>query len=613
MLRMKGTVLASALFIGLALSHGEAAAQFSGFYFFGDSLSDAGSFKPVLPPGTGKFTTNPGPIWAEVLAQRYGFTATPANQGGNDYAEGGARVSQLPGVPNTPPTGTATPVATQVQNFLGKGAVNSGALYSVWAGANDVFFQLGLAAAGAATPAQVQANLATAATQLVQQVGQLNAAGARYIIVWNVPDIGKTPFGVGSGQGPTITALSSFYNSTLFAGLDTLHVDVIRLNSFALLNEAIADPTAFGLTNVTTPACTTPSSLICTMATLVAPNAAQTYLFADSVHPTTAGHKILADYAASVIEAPQKIGMLAEAPLQVEQATFRALDGRMMSAVGTARAQNKFDAYAIYDYGNYDRNNDFGGGDSQAHTVVVGGDMKLSDRLLAGVAFGYTEDKSSLGNDGGGFKLDEATLTAYASYVNGPWYAGASAGGGDLDYRNIHRSIPLGAGSRTESGSTRGMHLMARVLGGYWFNYGSWLHGPFVRLTYQEAKVYAWSETGTSSTAMSFGEQKRDSLVSSLGWQAEGSLGWARPYARITWEKDYNNDDRTVRAGLVSTGGIGFGLPAFRPDDNYVLFDVGLSGPLGNSNVTGFVSVNATAIKNDGNYQAITVGVRVPL
>jgi len=613
MLRMKGTVLASALFIGLALSHGEAAAQFSGFYFFGDSLSDAGSFKPVLPPGTGKFTTNPGPIWAEVLAQRYGFTATPANQGGNDYAEGGARVSQLPGVPNIPPTGTATPVATQVQNFLGKGAVNSGALYSVWAGANDVFFQLGLAAAGAATPAQVQANLATAATQLVQQVGQLNAAGARYIIVWNVPDIGKTPFGVRSGQGPTITALSSFYNSTLFAGLDTLHVDVIRLNSFALLNEAIADPTAFGLTNVTTPACTTPSSLICTMATLVAPNAAQTYLFADSVHPTTAGHKILADYAASVIEAPQKIGLLAEAPLQVEQATFRALDGRMMSAVGTARAQNKFDAYAIYDYGNYDRNNDFGGGDSQAHTVVVGGDMKLSDRLLAGVAFGYTEDKSSLGNDGGGFKLDEATLTAYASYVNGPWYAGASAGGGDLDYRNIHRSIPLGAGSRTESGSTRGMHLMARVLGGYWFNYGSWLHGPFVRLTYQEAKVYAWSETGTSSTAMSFGEQKRDSLVSSLGWQAEGSLGWARPYARITWEKDYNNDDRTVRAGLVSTGGIGFGLPAFRPDDNYVLFDVGLSGPLGNSNVTGFVSVNATAIKNDGNYQAITVGVRVPL
>ena len=101
--------------------------------------------------------------------------------------------------------------------------------------------------------------------------------------------------------------------------------------------------------------------------------------------------------------------------------------------------------------------------------------------------------------------------------------------------------------------------------------------------------------------------------MSSIGWQANGNLGWLRPYARVTWEKDYNNDDRIVRAGLVSTGGVGFGLPALRPDDNYALFDIGASGELGNSKVTGFISVNATAGKNDGNYQAVTVGVRVPL
>jgi outer membrane lipase/esterase len=478
-----------------------------------------------------------------------------------------------------------------------------------------VFFQLGLAAAGAATPAQVQANLATAATELVQQVGRLNAAGARYIIVWNMPDIGKTPFGFGSGQSATITALSSFFNSTLSAGLDALHIDVIRLNDFLLFNEAIANPAAFGLTNVTTPACTV-VSLLCTSATLVAPNAAQTFLFADSVHPTTAGHQVLADYAASVIEAPQKIGLLAEAPLQVEQATFRALDDRMMSAVGTPRALNKYEAYAIYDYGNYDRSGDFGGGDSRSNTVVLGGDMKLSDRWLAGVAFGYTENKASLGNDGGGFKLNEPTMTAYTIYADGPWYVGASVGGGDLDFRNIHRNITLGGGSRTESGSTRGTHLMARAFGGWWFNYAGWSHGPFARLTYEEAKVYAWSETGTSSTAMSFGHQKRDAFISSLGWQATGSVGWVRPYARVTWEKDYNNDDRTVRAGLVSTGGVGFGLPAFRPDSDYVLFDVGASADLGSirtSKITGFIGVNATASKSDGNYQAITVGIRASL
>ncbi|HKW81826.1 MAG TPA: SGNH/GDSL hydrolase family protein, partial [Casimicrobiaceae bacterium] len=195
---MRFVILTAALAAGLCAAPGPASAQFSNFYFFGDSLSDAGSFIPVLPPGTGKFTTNPGPIWAEVLAQRYGSTATPANQGGNDFAEGGARVSMLPGVPATPPTGTATPVTVQVQNFLGRGAVDPRALYSVWAGGNDLFFQLGLAQAGLITPADVQTNLVTAATQVVQQVGVLHAAGARYIMVFNLPDVGQTPFGRGS-------------------------------------------------------------------------------------------------------------------------------------------------------------------------------------------------------------------------------------------------------------------------------------------------------------------------------------------------------------------------------------------------------------------------------
>jgi outer membrane lipase/esterase len=64
-------------------------------YVFGDSLTDMGSYKPVLPPGTGMFTTNPGPVWAQPFAQSFGFSASPANQGGNDYAYGGARVTRF--------------------------------------------------------------------------------------------------------------------------------------------------------------------------------------------------------------------------------------------------------------------------------------------------------------------------------------------------------------------------------------------------------------------------------------------------------------------------------------------------------------------------------------
>ena len=65
----------------MSLCAGTAVAQFSNTYFFGDSLTDNGSYKPVLPPGTGLFTTNPGPVWAQLIAEHYGFAAVPANQG----------------------------------------------------------------------------------------------------------------------------------------------------------------------------------------------------------------------------------------------------------------------------------------------------------------------------------------------------------------------------------------------------------------------------------------------------------------------------------------------------------------------------------------------------
>ena len=46
---------------------------------------------------------------------------------------------------------------------------------------------------GQITQAQLQAQVGQAALDLAAQVGRLQAAGAQYIIVQNVPDIGKTP------------------------------------------------------------------------------------------------------------------------------------------------------------------------------------------------------------------------------------------------------------------------------------------------------------------------------------------------------------------------------------------------------------------------------------
>ena len=599
------TALATALALGVAAP---AMAQFSNVYFFGDSLSDAGSYKPVLPPGTGLFTTNPGPIWVTPFAQTFGFSASPANQGGNDYAYGGARVTQLPGYPASPPTAAAVPVSTQIQQLMAKGPLDGNAMYSVWAGANDLFTQLTAANAGTITAAQAQANVALAATQLAQQVGALRGQGAQYILAWNVPDLGKTPAFAGTAGAATASAITGLFNSTFFSALDASGIPVIRLNALGLLNEVVANPSAFGLVNASAPACGATPSLLCTSANLVNPTAASTYAFADGVHPTTAGYALLAQYAASVVLAPQQVGVLAEVPLATERANWRALDGRMFSSINT-RPMGKFEAWAAYDYSA----NDFSGsfmsdGDGNLNMLAVGGDIKLSPHLIAGMMAGLSQNKGDYGS--ASFKLNQTTGTVYVGWGDGPWYAGATLGGSNLDYSDVDRDITLGTGTRTETGSTQGYTVTGRVLGGYWFKVDEWLHGPTAKWTYQDIKVRAYQEQGANSTTMSFGQQDRKSSIVSLGWQASGVVANIRPYAKVTWEYEIDDDLRYVDAGVYGMGG-NFSLPAYKPDSNWFNFNLGAAADFGK--VTGYISGSATTGKSDGDNYAITVGVRIPM
>jgi outer membrane lipase/esterase len=585
-------------------------AQFTGVYFFGDSYTDIGSFKPVLPPGTGMFTTNPGPVWAQPFAQTFGFSASPANQGGNDYAYGGARVTLTPGYPPIAPTAAAVPIATQIQQLMAKGPLDRNAIYSVWGGANDFFTQYADYTSGKISVAQVQANLALAGTQLVQQVALLHAAGAQYILFWNYPDATKTPGYAGNPAAAQISQLQAAFNSAVYAGLDAAGVPTIRVNAQALVNEIVANPAAYGFTNVTAPACGATASLVCTSANLVTPNAASTYLFADGVHPTTAGHAIFAEAAASMIIGPEQIASLGVAPFQVEEANFRALDGRMWSSLDAPRSKSKLEAWAAYDYGSIDNNSDFNNGKAHLNTIAVGMDSKVSDHLLFGMMFGYSDQKTDFGGSGGGYKLTQPVGTVYAGYGDGPWYVGATLGAGSLDYSDINRVIPLGALLRTESGDARGNEYTARLLGGYWFKWQDVLHGPYARVSYTKVSVHQYSENGSDSTALTYGDQKPDQLLWSLGWQVAGNIGAVRPFARATWEYDSLDKDRSVGASSVSLGGW-YNVPVAKPDNNYVLFNLGASADFGG--VTGFVTGSATAARGDGNYWAITVGLRAPL
>jgi len=224
------------------------AVPFTNVYSFGDSLSDVGYYRPILRAAglpdaivsqIGSFTTNPDPIWVELVAQFYGVPANASNvSGGTMYAQGGARV--VGDSPDTPTGAAQRSAATQVTEFLSGhgGTADPNALYTMWIGANDLLQNSALLSAGQITVAQFQTNLQAAATAEIGQVGRLAAAGAKYIVVVGLPDVGKTPSAQAGGPvaAAGATQAAAGYNTVLWAGLAQSGLRVIPVDSFSLLN-----------------------------------------------------------------------------------------------------------------------------------------------------------------------------------------------------------------------------------------------------------------------------------------------------------------------------------------------------------------------------------------
>ena len=593
---------ALALSVAAAFAAPQAAAQaasFSNVYVFGDSLSDAGYYRPVLLAAglpapvvsvLGRFTTNPGPIWAEILAQYYGSDPNPSNAGGNIFAQGGARVA-LPSA-STPPGGAQRPVSTQITEYLARsgGTADPNALYTVWAGANDLFQNLGALQAGAIDAAALQANVLAAAAAEVQQIARLQQAGARYIVVFSLPNIGATPqFGANATIAGQITALSAGYNTTLFSGLAQAGVRVIPIDAFALLSEVRANPAAFGFTNVTGVAClpfpgvtTTPSSQFCLPTNLVNPSAADTYLFADGVHPTSGAHRIVAQFVQSMIEGPAVLSMLAEVPLRTRSGHLRTLEDGM--ATGALGVVGRWQLFVSGDKGSFDIERGVGsaGLGSDNEHLAVGATVRASEALTLGAALGLNRSEGSFGDGMGGFTTEDRTLSLFGTARSGGLYGSVILSIADIRFDDVSRTIRLGNLTRTASSSPDASNASAQLALGYEFRLGRLSVGPTVSMTHQNVEINGFTEEGGGSSNLRIADQKRRSEVWSAGVRASYELGggWA-PWVRVTADRERRDDGRLVTATPVSLAtGNSYDIPGYVSDTRYTTAAVGIRGAI---------------------------------
>jgi outer membrane lipase/esterase len=551
------TPVRSVLAAALALATAPAFAQdYSQTVFFGDSLTDAGYFRPAIvaqagPSGAllGRFTTNPGLVWAEHVATELGTNAAAFNQGGTNYAIGGAMVTtNRPGL--TPQLPTLS-LRSQITTYLtaNGGRADANALYTVWGGANDLF-------AAAAAPAQAQAIVGAAVTGQVGNVVMLQNAGAQYILVPNVPDLGITPQfrSQGAAAAAAGTALATAYNNGLYSGLAAQGARFIPIDTFHLLQEIVANPTPYGFTNTTGTGCNpqiTAQSITCNPGTYAAPNAPDTYVFADGVHPSSRAHEILADYTLSILDAPRQLAVLPHSEAMVGRARAERVGAQAASRPDVEGMRWWADVRGDSQrYGNGDNYDGFG------PTLSAGLDWSSGALVYGGFA-GYGQQKMDWGLNRGGWDQDDASLGGYLAWTGGPAWVNGQVSYTWISY-DVDRRVNLGPTSRVHSGSPDGTNLTAALNAGWNFGEGSLKHGPVVQLLSQTIEVDAYDENSNEATALSFGKQEFDSLIGSAGWQVNYALNeHVQPYAKLTYDHEFEDNDDEATASLRSLPGVG--------------------------------------------------------
>lgn len=310
---VKALVTSLAILV-LAPAAALAQSRFSGIVVFGTSLSDPGNafalrgahatphdytLNPLLVPDApyarGGHHFSNGDTWIEQYARSIGLAASAnaalatTDLNATNFAVGAARAYE---------DGKNFNLGRQVDAFLSRagGVAPANALYVIEMGGNDVRDALAVYGVGG----NGGAILSQAVGSIAVNIQRLYRAGAREFLVWTAPNVGLTPAirSLPPGTSAFAAQVSQGFNNGLAQALGQLTmalpgITFTRLDAFGLLGEIVATPAAFGLTDATR-ACVT----------IVAPfqcDRPAEFLFWDGIHPTRAGHAILAREMADIV------------------------------------------------------------------------------------------------------------------------------------------------------------------------------------------------------------------------------------------------------------------------------------------------------------------------
>jgi outer membrane lipase/esterase len=477
-----------------------------------------------------------------VFTELLGFDAANFNgsvTGSINYAFGGARTDGSMG----PPPG----MLTQLGAYLARGGTfGEGDLVTVLGGANDIFQTLALAGGSSAPLAYMNTVTNAASTNVNTLVNTVAGAGAGTILVANLPKLSLTPqfrSPAGLPAAGLADAAAGNFNSTLLTKLRATAAEqpgsnIIVMDLFRIGDSIAADPAAFGLSNVTdkcftgTSVCADPDN----------------YFYFDDVHPTGAGHRLIARLATDYLyyaDIGAQSTLAGETAVRHREdaldAGSEALSGREAWEAGVSLS-----ASALVDSVDFDARDTVTDASSDGWGARIALEAGPSEAWRFGLA--GTARISDVESQALTFEVETFSLDLYAGwrspsgmFVNG--VVGVARDNID-DMQRVTSLAPIVHVAETTATSTG-----ARLQAGTWFDMGGVALSPRAALTWTSSSVDGFYEQGVAAQ-YEYGDRDLKALAGEVALRAEAEMGGFGLFAEGGYRDALDDSSDPMRIGI---------------------------------------------------------------
>lgn len=327
------------------------------------------------------------------------------------------------------------------------------------------------------------------------------------------------------------TKATALFNDHTTQALNNVGGNVVRLDIDALFLDLLSRPDAYGLNNTVGVACKTTTTTACTTP---AANADQ-MLFADSFHPNTIAHQVMADYIYTTLNSPKDMVLLS-----------RLAEHNHDLALNIARNESnrnrlhRQEERTVSAFTQHQRQND-------GNATFVGLKAQFTPEWQLSATMSQQKQQAKLGTVTADSKTKSFNTTL--RYDATKWWVGTGVQVSSNNYKT-QRSVKLGSANHAQQAETNGATISAAVFGGYEWQFNNNVIAAISDITYSQNKIAAFGEQHIGPTRLAFAEQKYNELKTGIGAEYRFQGDRFQPFISARWIKDWLKKEQKLGVHL---------------------------------------------------------------